>query len=1358
MPAPVIAEGSADAQVEWFESRIRPVLVGHCYECHNSSDVAEGGLALDHRQGLLAGGDSGSAIDADDPASSLLLKAIRHDADVSPMPQGAGPLDQEVVADFQRWIADGAHDPRDEPPSADALAKMNDWPGVLEQRSRWWSFQPIADPPIPEPTGATSPESVPSHPVDRWIQLRLDEANLAAAPRASDEVLLRRLSYALTGLPPDAESLAWLSEPLDQQRFTLLVDQLLDSPHFGEHWARHWMDWIRYAESHGSEGDPPIPHAWQFRDYLIRALNADVPYDLLVREQIAGDLLDSPRLNQRLGINESAIGPAHLRMVYHGFSPTDAMEEKIRFTDDQINVVSKAFLGLTVSCARCHHHKFDPVSQHDYYAWFGIFGSTRPGIVDANIPQRQTANRAELERLKGAIRKQLAADWLDHLAAWDDTRDLAPWLPPALKQAADDKQHPLHQLAQLAGLETDDGQRFQQRLHEIVSKWQGPRSDDAQPAEPPSWAWGAAMPDSATWYAAGNGSVDTPAAAGQFAIASDGDTALSAILPAGYYSHLLSTKHRGVLSTPRLQLDGPLELWLQVAGDGRALARYVVQNYPRSGTIYPVRELDDGRWRWHRFDLEYWQGDEIHVELTTAGESPVLAKDQPRSWFGLRQARLVPKGTGRPAELAGEHAAPLLMPLVGLPPHELPDSLDQLQRHIATVLRDAIRRWAEQEIDDAQSLLLDRSCASGLLPNRLDLSDSLQALLRQYRQLEADIPAPTRVPGVWEADAADAPLLVRGQHSQPADPVPRRFLEVIDASPYQSDHSGRLQLADDLVGDDNPLAARVAVNRIWLALFGEGLVRTPDNFGLTGQTPTHPELLDHLATRFRQQGWSIKWLVRDLVTSQAWQRDSRPSEPARKRDPENQLLSHANLRRLAAEPLRDTLLALSGRLDASLYGPPAGRQNDHPRRSVYTTVHRNSLNPFLDTFDAPVPFATKGRRDATNVPAQSLTMLNDPFVADCARGWVRQLADLASNERVEAMFRQALGRLPSKAQRQRSLQLVDDLRSSYQHAERQRQALQDHIVESRRRIDRIEKPVRQSLRLAARQGPPDQPAPPDQRIDGAQRQPAAPLLHWDFRHGADEQQSGLASHLEGSAHIAGGALLLDGNGYLASDPLPRDVQQRTLQALVQLDDLQQRGGGLVSIQSLDGHRFDAIVYGERQPQHWLAGSDHFRRTQDFGGPDEQQATDQPVLVTIVWHADGMVRGYRNGQPYGRPYRTAPAVTFPAGRSQLLLGLRHGSPGGNRLLRGRLLAAWLYDQALDKRQVAQLATEVTGVLTAEQVAEALAPQQRDEVQRLRAQIAADQQQLARLGPPADADQAWIELGHAILNLKEFLYVR
>ncbi len=890
----------------FFETQIRPVLVEHCYACHNSADTAEGDLALDFRDGILRGGKSGKLILPGDAAGSRLIAILKHEIAGAEMPQDGPKLDDRVIADFERWISMGAPDPRDEPPTAETLADATSWPATLQRRKAWWSFQPIKDPPLPTVNAWSD------HPIDRFIHDGLQQADLSLAPPAGPAILIRRLFVNLIGLPPSTDELrAWIDRydragPSARDEVTgELVDHLLASVHFGERWARHWMDWIRYAESHGSEGDPRIEGAWIYRDYLIRAINADVGYDQLVREHLAGDLLQQPRIDSELGINESMIGPAHLRMVFHGFAPTDALDEKVRFIDDQINAVSKAFLGLTVSCARCHDHKFDAISQQDYYALFGILGSCRPGRVVIDVPDRQQVGRSELIDLKPRIRDAIARHWLrslddvrDRIATNDGPANDGPAKEAKRKEATDPGNvlYPVFWIRQ----QTAKGVAFSEAWKSLVDarRMHSPGDESGSILH-----WDLSHGDEyKRWTPSGVGLADGPSPAGEFAVAAEGDRALTGIYPVGVYSHRLSAKHPARLTSEDIDLEEPVDLWVRTIGDGGSTSRYVVRDYPRSGTVYPVTNLKP-QWTWQRYDLSYWQGDSIHIELTAAMDAPLLVRGDDRSWFGVTEARLVKHGTPPP-----EIQSPLLDQLFALSEAAPPESVDEIAELYRRVFEAAITNWQRESLTNEQAEILDAGIRQELLSNDLNGLPDAMPLIEQYRRIEAEIPKFTRVPGVEETTGRTQPLFVRGNHKMPGDNVPRRFLEAIDPQPYQTTASGRLQWAEDVLRDDNPLARRVIVNRVWHHLFGRGIVATPDNFGRLGSSPTHPELLDWLANRFAADGWSLKTTIRLIVTSKTWQLSAATPDQSLLRDPENQLLSHANVRRMEAEVIRDSLL------------------------------------------------------------------------------------------------------------------------------------------------------------------------------------------------------------------------------------------------------------------------------------------------------------------------------------------------------------------------------------------------------------------------------------------------------------------
>lgn len=1341
LPPSCLAADPSNRQFEFFESRIRPVLVAQCYECHNS-ETAEGGLAVDHRQALLAGGENGAVIVPGNPQESRLLAILRHEIEGLEMPQGAPKLDDRTVADFERWIANGAADPRDAPPSSDELATATSWDAILEKRKSWWSFQPIGNPPIPAvDAGAWS-----NHPIDRFVLARLSSSGLQPGSRAEPHALVRRLFFVLIGLPPTPnEAEQWSAIVTGHDGYEQLVDHMLDRPEFGERWARHWMDWIRYAESHGSEGDPEIDNAWHYRDYLIRALNDDVPYDQLVREHIAGDLLERPRIDGPSGINESLIGPAHWRMVFHGFAPTDALDEKVRFIDDQINTFSKAFLGLTISCARCHDHKFDAISQRDYYALFGILGSCRPGRVAIETDEVLHQNRDRLAELKPRIREALADDWLQP-AGTLHTRLLNGSGTPSDGADPHDVLHPWFQVQR----DVEGGMEFRAAWQRRVDAWKAAaarRVEASQDGAVRVWNLGEAA-DNGRWFSTGTGLSNTPNAAGEFAVAVEGDEAVTGIYPSGVYSHALSTKHAARLESEDVELDGAYQLWLQVIGDGGAMARYVVQDYPRSGTVYPVTGLAP-TWSWQTYDLTYWDGDTIHIELSTAMDAPLLVQNRPRSWFGIRQAMLVPHGQAGPPADTQEHLDPIFQAAAQSPP----DSFDELAACWSEAMVQALDAWKAGTIDDAQASFLGQSLRQGLLPNRLHELRQARPLVEEYRLLEAEIAVPTRVPGLAETVAQDHPLYHRGDHRQPTEVVPRRFLEAVDATPYDTPLSGRLQLADDLLRDDNPLTRRVIVNRLWHHLFGQGIVRTPDNFGSLGQLPTHPDLLDWLATRFVEDDWSLKRMIRFIVTSKTWQLDSRASTTARQVDPENRLLSHAPVRRLEAEAIRDTLLQVCGDLQRDLFGKSVPHSSN--RRSVYVEVKRNALTPFLRVFDFPEPFTATGRRDATNVPAQALAMLNDEFVAARAAAWTKRLlrdSELGTDEqRLQQMFLAAFGR-PAEATeldrlasylnatRQRYRRLAGELADLRQQIERRRDAIQGAMAPIRERLLNADAVARAQ----------------------AQEDAPAPIARWEFDRDFDDVVGGLPGTARDGAHLENGALVLDGrHGHVVTEPLKRALREKTLEAWVQLGTLDQRGGGVMTVQSRDGAIFDAIVFAEQSPRQWLAGSDHFRRTRPFDGIEESEAADRPVHVAVVYHADGRIVGYRDGRPYGAAFSSEGPVEFKPQEAIVSFGVRHLPPTGNRLLNGRIFQAHLYDRALTDVEIAATSRLAGNFVTEEQVKAALPAEQRAEVERYEHEIAHLEAQIDALEPlPASLDEqaVWTDLAQALFGFKEFIYIK
>lgn len=1036
-PAPGADPSAAD--IEFFEREVRPLLAEQCFACHSGKVEAPfAGLRLDSREAALAGGDSGAAILPGDPEQSRLIQMLRGAPVIMPP---TGKLPEERIDAIAEWIRMGApwpDDPADDAASGEGF-------NLAERRDAHWAWQPVKKFDPPEVRSA----DWPANPVDNFVLARLEREGMHPAAPADRRTLIRRLTFDITGLPPTPGEISAFVTDERPDAYARLVRRLLASERFGERWARHWMDWFRYADSHGSEGDPSTPNAWRYRDYLVRALNADIPYDQLVREHVAGDLLERPRLSTDGKLNESILGTAHLRLVELGYQPVDPWEERVKWTDNQIDVLSKTFQGLTVSCARCHDHKFDAISQRDYYALFGTLYGARPTMRAADSPTILSLHVDELRDLKRRIRDALAVDWIvaaDGLAARlvaasdDAGRE-------ALEEAACDLESPLNALIEFSG----------QTAAELELSWQQLRSSwrrevdsrKAFNAERFERIWDVSGEDYKTWVHHGTGANGSPSAPGEFAVLPEGEAAVRGIYPGGAYTHLLSTKHAGVMQSPRFEV-GTNYVSVKVLGGEMSFARLIIENYPLpGGGIYQQRySPKSDEMRWWRWDTRYWKGFTAYVEFTTREDStnfsydPIDAAKKPRP----ERPRHGRSAIGAAAVAfhddevqPRETSLPILYLLDGDPPETAGD----IAALVARRLVDAIEAWRDGRIDELQASYLDYFVRRGLLPTTLEALGQARPLVAEYRRLEAEIPVPRRFPGILEEGAADQPLLLRGDPRKPGPPIPRQYLSALGGDRYANPGLVRLALAEDIASPANPLTARVMANRVWQYIFGRGLVATPDNFGVLGERPSHPELLDYLATRFVQSGWSIKGLIETLVSSRMYRTSSDASAQALETDPSNALLQHMPVRRLEAEAIRDSLLAVSGRLDQTMYGglqqerdmygadkDPESARHGTNRRSIYQEIRRNRTNPFLEVFDRPIPSTTRGRRDVTNVPAQSLALMNSPFVVAAAKAWGQRLAageGHSAETRVDYMYVKALGRPPRAAERTDAIAFVNGL-------------------------------------------------------------------------------------------------------------------------------------------------------------------------------------------------------------------------------------------------------------------------------------------------------------------------------------------
>ena len=900
---------AVEPKVEFFETRIRPVLASHCLSCHDAKKT-RGGLRLDSREAMLRGGDSGAAIVPGDAKASKLITAIHYkNVDLQMPPRGK--LSDTAIRDLERWVNDGAFYPGGkEGPAGEKF-------DLVGRKKAHWAWRALADPPVPTVTNRAWPRDA----VDAFVLAKLERAKLAPAGDAEPAILARRLAFDLTGLPPTERDLAALDG--SESALERYVDGLLASPAFGEKWARHWLDLVRYAETRGHEFDFPIPNAYQYRDYVIRALNADVPYDQLLREHVAGDLLDRPRLDPRRDTNESILGTGFWFLGEEVHSPVDLRADQADRFDNRIDVLTKTFLGLTVSCARCHDHKFDAISTRDYYALYGFLSSSnyRQVRMDGWATNRRIAE--QLATLREAQNKALPPSGVSEPAdrAHGEvvvdyaTMQAGQWLPDDVGFGPGPVKAGSYRVGRIVERTAAEFDPFWAKLG------QSPGTE----GEPGSLG-----------YKRAGRTIRTPA----FRIAPGRIYALvrgAGRLYAGVGSHIM--------------LAGPLH--------GR-----LVQAFPTS------RE-----YRWISMDLSPYAGQTTHLEFTATSDDFAIA-------------RVIQATTPPPAPTATK---------VPLPDPQL------------------FVRWraAEQKLADEM--------VSG---SRL-------------------------APAMQDGTGVDEPVFIRGQPRMPGATVPRRFLQALSGeTPLKATGSGRRELAEQMADPARtPLTPRVAVNRVWHHLFGRGIVASVDDFGVMGQEPTHPELLDHLASRFVREGWSVKRLIRTLVLSRTYRQASTPT-PASQADPENKLWHRMPQRRLSGEAIRDAMLALSGRLDRTAFGPSVpvhlnefqegrGRPTNGPidgngRRSLYLGVRRNFLSAFLLAFDTPAPFSTVGRRSVSNVPAQSLILMNDPFVQQQATEWARrEVAEGGGNEeRIERMFRRAVGRTPRAEEREACREFVGKGRES----------------------------------------------------------------------------------------------------------------------------------------------------------------------------------------------------------------------------------------------------------------------------------------------------------------------------------------
>ncbi|MEZ6060613.1 MAG: DUF1549 and DUF1553 domain-containing protein [Planctomycetaceae bacterium] len=930
-----------------------------------------------------------------------------------------------------------------------------------------WCFRPIPDIEQLDPRADTGTATLDVSVIDHYIRRELQKVPLSPAPRAEPYRQVRRLSLMLTGLPPDPETVdAFVDDPTDEH-YARLVDHYLNSPQYGERWARHWMDVVRFAETWGYEWNHLVRDAWRYRDYLIRAFNSDLPYDQLIREHIAGDLLDAPRVNEDLGINESLIGTAFYRFGETGHDDCVLYPEiSLDVMDNQIDTLSKAFQALTVSCSRCHDHKLDDIPQRDYYGLLGILASSRQVIRTLDLPHRQDDRKAKLAASKREIRRMLSGLWMNHAdtlsaerlnellrnsaanghqpaGSGDITHPLFVWQNMTNSAGESTWQDRWNETRNTMTAENDRRVAFNRKNYVLFGDFSDTAGDFS------NWGFeGLAVEDHECF---------TPH--GDFSVLPAGPQVISNLLPAGCFSHGLSQKLNAVVRSPLLPEDRKYVSY-QAMGQRRSVCRTVIANCTLP--YFHTNRFDSAKLAWATVDLTHIRKSRLvplrsWLEWATALDDqgyPLLNMpqteyqtmlDNPRSWFGVTKV-FVHDVEQPPFEELHAQLKVFESPAAG------PDDLAVRYREI---LKNAVARWSAGMSVESDVFWLNAFIDLELLSCDNDQSTELAELVSEYRKLEDRIETPRRIVGMSDQDSGfDVPLLDGGNAATPQKRVHRSYLTAVESRmsrhPAQRG-SGRLRVAELVADPENPLTARVMANRIWHYLFGAGIVRSVDNFGNLGDAPSHPELLDYLARRLIDSGWSVKALIREIVLSDTFRQSSVTSGDGRQKDPENRLFHRYPSRRMEAEVIRDSMLCVSGRLDLTMFGPSidphraedidsrklySGPLDGNGRRSLYLKVTRMGPPKLLELFNFPDPSMTRGRRDSTNVPSQALGLMNHPFVHQQAHVHAARLIDesganITFESALDRLFLTLFSRRPTEVERNEYTQFFGQLATAH---------------------------------------------------------------------------------------------------------------------------------------------------------------------------------------------------------------------------------------------------------------------------------------------------------------------------------------
>ncbi len=1060
--ATVVGEERFSAEdIAFFETKVRPVLVTHCQDCH-SGEEPESRFSVEFREAFLTGGEFGPAAKPGKPTESLLISAIKHDEFLKMPPKEK--LTSAQVVDLTRWVEMGLPWPEEKSgitanigQSSDALTAK-----FTEEQKTYWAFQPPKRSSLP----AVNNNNWPQTPIDYFILAKLEAANLIPATQSNKRTLIRRATFDLTGLPPTPEEISTFVSDDSPDAYSNLIDRLLGSPRYGERWGRHWLDVARYADSNGLDENLSYEFAYQYRDYVIRAMNLDKPYGEFVKEQIAGDLM--PQLSDKLAAEDRRRATGFLAIGPKMLAEDDPVKMQMDIIDEQVNTLGQAFMGLTLGCARCHDHKFDPIPTADYYSLAGIFKSTK-SMENYNV----------------------VADWYEHPL-------LSPTASAKLKQLTDE----------IAAARAEQN-KLNRSVVEIVENELQHRADRYLLA------------------ARAVGSLDEAITAGGITVHKKQDEPFT--VTNGYLAVEAEAAHRTTLSILSASYGKEIGI-VGSGGDGGYAEFDILVNTPGTYTLeirYAALDsrsigvkLDDqmiadnilgkvtGSWfpdtqTWvAEVEFELTQGQHVlkldspkvypHIDklalvlqpeadiwpfdtpappsLTTAGRehdinptflsswlwylgSLTAAKLQTHpfleTWLALvaiEDADFATKAKPKLEELQteeglGTKAPPVLKALFAKAPPSSIEDVAILYRRLIVDSHHANKNLG----DDAKVIYKEvfDEISKGEFPTSTpnpipataypeDQMEQRQAIAKTINELESQKPVFEIAMGVTEGTPEDIKIHLRGSHITLGRTVPRQMLQIIEGSeqePITGTQSGRLELANWLAQPQHPLVNRVMANRVWRWHFGTGIVSSVDNFGTLGEQPTHPELLDYLALELTENGGSLKQLHRQIMLSATYQMSTTYSEQGNTTDPENKLLWRFNRRRLTGEEIRDSVLALGPGLDTKMGGTLLKVKNrayvtgsntnitdefDNYRRSVYLPVVRSSVYEVLQALDFPDPAVSNGDRNTTTVAPQALFMMNSSLVDASTLALASSLIASNSSDRIERAYSVIMGRTPNE--------------------------------------------------------------------------------------------------------------------------------------------------------------------------------------------------------------------------------------------------------------------------------------------------------------------------------------------------------